>query len=108
VIVTTLALAAGAHAMSIRELRALEAAEKDGKLYANEYLTGVMEGLREASDENQRAGLKPHFCVNGRKFEPDMARSLYQAELTRNAGIYEADMPVQLVLSAALQNSYHC
>jgi hypothetical protein len=37
-----------------------------------------------------------------------MARSLYQSELTRNADSYEADMPVQLVLSAALRNSYRC
>jgi hypothetical protein len=37
-----------------------------------------------------------------------MARSLYQSEMTRNAGLYEADMPVQLVLSAALRNSYRC
>ena len=104
----TLAFAAGAQAMSIRELRTLEANEKDGKTYANYYLVGVMEGLREASDADQRAGLKPHFCVNGRKLEPAMARSLFQTELTRNADSYEADMPVQLVLAAALRNSYRC
>ena len=103
-----LAFAAGAQAMSIRELRTLEANEKDGKAYANYYLVGVMEGLREASAADQRAGLKPHFCVNGRKLEPAMARSLYQTELTRNADSYEADMPVQLVLAAALRNSYRC
>ena len=103
-------LAAGAacQAMSIRELRLLEANEKDGKLYANYYLVGVVEGLREASEAEQRAGQKPLFCVNGRRLEPAMARSLYQNELTRNADSYEADMPVQLVLSAALRNSYRC
>jgi hypothetical protein len=37
-----------------------------------------------------------------------MARSLFQTELTRNADSYEADMPVQLVLAAALRNSYRC
>jgi len=37
-----------------------------------------------------------------------MARSLYQAELSRNADQYEADMPVQLVVKTALQNSYRC
>ena len=95
-------------AMSIRELRMLEANEKDGKLYANYYLVGVMEGLREASEAEQRAGQKPLFCVGGRRLEPVMARSLYQSELTRNADSYEADMPVQLVLSAALRNSYRC
>ena len=95
-------------AMSIRELRTLEANEKDGKLYANYYLVGVMEGLREASETEQRAGLKPLFCINGRRLEPAMARSLYQSELTRNADSYEADMPVQLVLSQALRNGYRC
>jgi len=103
-----MACAASASAMTIRELRTLEANEKDGKLYANYYLVGVMEGLREASDAAQRTGQKPPFCINGRKFEPVMARSLYQSELTRNADSYEADMPVQLVLSAALRNSYRC
>ena len=86
--------------MSIRELRTLEANEKDGKLYANYYLVGVMEGLRE--------GLKPPFCVQGRRFEPAMARWLYQGELSRNADSYEADMPVQLVMSAALRTSFRC
>ena len=95
-------------AMSIRELRMLEANEKDGKLYANYYLVGVMEGLREASDAAQRAGQKPPFCIEGRKLEPAMARSLYQSELARNADSYEADMPVQLVLSSALRSSYRC
>lgn len=95
-------------AMSIRELRTLEANEKDGKAYASYYLVGVMEGLREANDAGQRAGQKPMFCINGRRLEPVMARSLYQTELTRNADSYEADMPVQLVLSAALRNSYRC
>ena len=94
--------------MSIREMRTLEANEKDGKLYANYYLVGVMEGLREASDAAQREGQKPAFCVEGRKLEPAMARSLYQAELSRNADSYEADMPVQLVLSSALRGSYRC
>ncbi|OUM03134.1 hypothetical protein [Variovorax sp. JS1663] len=103
-------LAAGAacQAMSIRELRMLEANEKDGKLYANYYLVGVVEGLREASEAEQRAGQKPLFCVNGRRLEPSMARTLYQSELSRNADSYEADMPVQLVVSAALRNSYRC
>lgn len=103
-----LALSTFAQAMSIREIRMLEANEKDGKLYANYYLVGVMEGLREASEAERRAGQKPLFCINGRRLEPVMARSLYQTELTRNAESYEADMPVQLVLSAALRNSYPC
>ena len=102
------ALAGAAQAMSIREMRVLEANEKDGKTYANYYLVGVMEGLREASDTAVRDGRKPIFCVDGRRLEPSMARSLYQAELSRNADQYEADMPVQLVVKAALQNSYRC
>lgn len=97
-----------AHAMSIRELRTLEANEKEGKAYAGYYLVGVMEGLREASEAGQRAGQKPMFCIQGRRLEPAMARSLYQTELSRNAERYEADMPVQLVMSGALQNSYRC
>ena len=108
VLLALIAMGASAHAMSIREMRTLEANEKEGKLYANYYLVGVMEGLREASDAAQREGQKPAFCVEGRKLEPAMARSLYQAELSRNADSYEADMPVQLVLSSALRGSYRC
>ncbi|MBT2325337.1 hypothetical protein J7E62_23690 [Variovorax paradoxus] len=103
-----LAFGTTCQAMSIRELRALEANEKDGRNYANYYLVGVVEGLREASEAEQRAGYKPLFCINGRRLEPSMARSIYQTELTRNAESYEADMPVQLVVSAALRNSYRC
>jgi hypothetical protein len=106
--IALIALAATSQAMTIRELRTLEAKEKEGKTYATYYLVGVVEGLREASDAAQRAGQKPMFCVNGRRLEPSMARSLYQGELTRNPESYEADMPVQLVISAALRNSYRC
>ncbi|MEJ8846527.1 hypothetical protein [Variovorax rhizosphaerae] len=105
---TLLAGGAVTHAMSIREMRTLEATEKDGKAYAGYYLVGVLEGLREASDAERRSGQKPLFCVEGRRLEPAMARSLYQGELARNADSYEADMPVQLVMSNALQNSYRC
>ena len=94
--------------MTIRELRTLESQEKDGKAYANYYLVGVMEGLREASEAEQRNGQKPLFCIERRPFEPAMARSLYQGELQRNADSYEADMPVQLVMSGALQSSFRC
>ncbi|WP_341888409.1 hypothetical protein [Variovorax sp. YR752] len=108
-----LALAAGAigvsvQAMSIRELRTLEAGEKDGKAYASYYLVGVLEGLREGVETSQRNGQLPTFCVEGRRLEPSMARSLYQTELSRNADSYEADMPVQLVMAGALRNSYRC
>ena len=100
--------AGDAQAMSIRELRTLENNEKNGKLYANYYLVGVMEGLRESGEAAMREGRKPPFCVQGRRFEPVMARGLYQGELTRNADTYEADMPVQLVMSAALRSSFRC
>jgi hypothetical protein len=103
-----LSVALAAQAMTIRELRLLEANEKDGKAYASYYLVGVLEGLREAAEAERRNGQKPLFCVNGRRLEPTMARSLYQGELARNADSYEADMPVQLVLSKALQNSFRC
>lgn len=103
-----LGAALSAHAMSIRELRTLEAREKNGPAYAGYYLVGVVEGLREAADAMQRAGQKPLFCVGSRRLEPAMARSLFQGELTRNPDLYEADMPVQLVVSVALQNSYRC
>ncbi|MGR4867720.1 hypothetical protein ACIPRI_02505 [Variovorax sp. LARHSF232] len=107
-VLALLLAAAGAQAMSIREMRTLEANEKEGKIYASYYLVGVMEGLREASDIALRNGQKPSFCIEGRRLEPTMARALYQSELSRNADSYEADMPVQLVVKAALQNSFRC
>lgn len=102
------AISASAQAMSIRELRTLEANEKDGKAYASYYLVGVLEGLREGVESSQRNGQVPPFCIEGRRLEPSMARSLYQTELSRNADSYEADMPVQLVMAGALRNSYRC
>jgi len=107
--VLALAAGTGAQAMTLREFHTLEVKEKkEGKAYASYYLVGVLEGLREASDTARRTGQKPLFCVDGRRLEPSMARSLFQAELKRNAELYEADMPVQLVLSSALQNSFRC
>jgi hypothetical protein len=37
-----------------------------------------------------------------------MVRPLLQAELQRNADLYEADMPVSLVLLNALTTAYTC
>jgi hypothetical protein len=108
VLLSLLAAAGMVQAMSIRELRTLEAGEKDGKAYASYYLVGVLEGLREGVEASQRNGQTPLFCVEGRRLEPAMARSLYQTELSRNADSYEADMPVQLVMAGALRNSYRC
>ncbi|RYF83034.1 MAG: hypothetical protein EOO29_04925 [Comamonadaceae bacterium] len=100
--------AVSAQAMSIRELRSLEANEAEGRSFASYYLVGVLEGLREAADAAQRTGAKPGFCVDGRRLEPAMARGLYEGELRRNADLYEADMPVPLVLAAALKGSFRC
>ena len=96
-------------AMSIRELRGLELSDNNhGGLYVRYYLVGAMEGALEANAHAVRAGAKPLFCLNGRKLEPRMAKPLFDAELTRNAGLYEADMPVQLVLLNALSTAYTC
>ena len=97
-----------ARAMSIREFRGLEQVQPSGSAHAQYYLIGVMEGLVEANAQAVREGRKPGFCQAGRRLEPRMALSLYQAELQRNADLYEADMPVELVLSNALRGSYRC
>lgn len=101
-------LAASASAMSLRELRTLKKTEKQGVHYANYYLVGVMEGVMEAQAQAVRGGATPTICLNGRRLEPRMARSLYDSELKRNAGVYEADMPVPLVLANALATVYGC
>jgi len=97
-----------AQAMTLRELRALEKNDKQGENYANYYLVGVMEGVLETDAHRVRDGAKPTICLNGRRLQPSMARSLFDTELQRNDGIYEADMPVQLVLRNALSTVYSC
>jgi hypothetical protein len=101
-------LATSAQAMSLRELRALENSNKQGESYALYYLIGVMEGIVDAHAHSVRAGAKPRFCIDGRRLEPRMAKPLLDAELKRNADLYEADMPVQLVIVNALVNVYTC
>ncbi len=102
-------LATSAAAISIRELRALEASDKDqGLLYVQYYLVGAMEGALEANAHVARSGGKPTVCLNGRRVEPRMAKPLYDGELRRNAGLYEADMPVELVMLNALSAAYAC
>lgn len=101
-------LAATASAMSLRELRALEKSNKQGIHYANYYLVGVMEGVLEAHAHGVRNGARPTICLNGRRLEPRMARSLYDTELKRSEGLYEADMPAQLVMVNALATVYAC
>ena len=98
-----------ATAMSIRELRALEKSDKkQGENYMRYYLVGAMEGALEAHAQGVRNGAKPSICLNGRKLEPRMAESIYATELQRNAGVYEADMPVPLVFTNALATVYPC
>lgn len=100
---------APANAMSLRELRALEKSDKkQGDLYVRYYLVGVMEGVIDANAQVERAGGQPSICLRGRRLEPSMARNLFDAELRRNKDLYEADMPVQLVLSQALASAYSC
>lgn len=94
--------------MSLRELRNLEKSSKQGEHYINYYLVGVMEGIMEAHAFDTRNGASPSICLGGRRIEPASARRLYETELKRNQGTYEADMPVQLVLVNALTTVYSC
>ena len=107
-ILLAVSLSVTASAMSLRELRALEKSGKQGPHYVNYYLVGVMEGALEAHAHGVRSGAKPTICLNGRRLEPRMARSLYDTELKRSEGLYEADMPVQLVMTNALATAYAC
>ena len=95
----SLFVATAASAMSIRELRGLELSDKkQGAIYVQYYLVGAMEGVLEANSQSVRSGAKPLICLNGRRLEPRMAKPLYDGELQRNKDLYEADMPVQLVM----------
>ncbi|QDL53548.1 hypothetical protein [Rhodoferax aquaticus] len=108
-VLSFLMLASNAHAMSIRELRGLEKSDKShGENYVNYYLVGTMEGVLEAQAQSARTGVLVAVCLEGRKLEPSMAKSLYNTELKRNQGVYEADMPVQLVMFNALSTVYPC
>ena len=98
-----------ASAMTIRELRALENSDlRQGANYKRYYLVGAMEGAMQAHDQAARAGAAPAICLNGRRLEPAMAEGLYLTELQRNQDLYEADMPVPLVLHNALSTVYPC
>jgi hypothetical protein len=103
------ALLGKASAMSIRELRGLEKSDKkQGEIYVRYYLVGAIEGALEAHAHGMRNGATPTICLNGRRLEPRMAKDLYDTELNRNAGVYEADMPAQLVMTNALVAVYGC
>lgn len=108
VLATGAALAWPAAAMSIREMRTLEKLEELGTTYSDYYLIGVMEGALEGHNQAVRKGAKPSICLDGRRLEPSMAKSLYDTEIKRNADLYEADMPVQLVMVNALSTVYPC
>jgi hypothetical protein len=95
--------------MTIRELRALEKSDaKQGANYKRYFLVGAMEATLAAHDAGVRAGATPSICVNDRRLEPAMAEGLYQTELKRNSELYEADMPVHLVMGNALATVYPC
>lgn len=109
VLLATVCASLSSHAMSLRQLRALEASDKkQGENYVNYYLVGVVEGILEAHAAAVRNGAKPLICLNGRRLEPHMTRSLFNTELQRNEGVYEADMPVELVMVNALATAYTC
>jgi len=107
-VLLTAAFATQVQAMSLRELRTLEKLNKEGENYALYYLVGVMEGAFELHSQAVRKGAKPEICLTGRRLEPGVARGLFDAELQRNAGLYEADMPVQFVLTNALVAAFPC
>ncbi len=108
VLLLAVAASAPVSSMTIREMRTLEKKEKLGSTYTDYYLVGVMEGAIESHSQAVRNGAKPFICLNGRRLEPSMAKGLYTTELKRNADLYEADMPVQLVVTNALATVYPC
>jgi hypothetical protein len=104
-----LAVVSPASAMTIRELRALEKSDaKQGANYKRYYLVGAMEASVATHDNGVRAGATASICLNGRRLDPAMAEGLYQTELKRNQDLYEADMPVTLVMGNALSTVYPC
>ena len=108
-IALSLLLISTASAMSLRELRQLERANpKQGELYVQYYLIGVLEGIQEANTALTRSGGKPLFCQNGRRLDVSQAQTIFNTERKRNAELYEADMPVQLVMMNALASTYTC
>jgi len=108
-VVLSLLLVATANAMSLRELRQLERTNpKQGDLYVQYYLIGVLEGIQEANTALTRSGGKPLFCQHDRRLDTAQAKTIFDAERKRNAELYEADMPVQLVMMNALASTYTC
>lgn len=95
-------------AMSLRQLSALEKQDKQGGSYVRYYLVGVLEGVMDAEKARAANGATATICPDGKRMEPAMAHSLFEAERKRNRDMYEADMPVALVMRNALQNAYPC
>lgn len=100
--------AATAQAMSLRELATIHKRNNLGPALAEFYVIGVAEGLLEANDAAKRNGRKPFFCLPQDNWNPTKANALFNAEASRNADVYEADMPVALVVQQALVNTYPC
>lgn len=108
-LVLSLLILSTASAMSLREMRQLERSNpKQGDLYVQYYLIGVLEGIQEANTALTRSGGKPLFCQNGRRLNVSQAQTIFNTERKRNADLYEADMPVQLVMMNALASTYTC
>jgi hypothetical protein len=101
-------IATQSSAMSLRQLGALEKQDKQGANYVRYYLVGVMEGLMGAEKSRVAEGASPRICSVDKRMEPAMAHSLFEAERKRNRDMYEADMPVTLVMRNALENAYPC
>jgi len=109
VLAISLLVTATANAMTLRELRQLERANpKQGQWYVQYYLIGVLEGLLEANAVAVRQGGTALFCLSDKRLDSTQAKAIFDAERTSNADLYEADMPVQLVMANALSTIYPC
>ena len=107
VLIVCAAVCSSASALTLRQLHAMEKAQSQGQNYANYYLVGAMEGILEAQQKAVRDGAAPTICPQT-PLEPRMARQLLDAELRRNKDVYEADIPVPLILENALTTVYPC
>ena len=114
-VLATTALAIGmlvtttVNAMTLRELRQLERSNtKQGQWYVQYYLIGVLEGLQEANATTVRKGGPALFCQNDKRLDTTQAKKMFDAERKLNADLYEADMPVQLVMLNAMVTIYPC
>ena len=109
VIAINLLLTTSVSAMSLRELRQLERSNtKQGEWYVQYYLIGVLEGLQEANATTVRQGGPTLFCQNDKRLDTTQAKKMFDAERKLNADLYEADMPVQLVMLNAIVSIYPC